>query len=125
VFNADASCALPGLLIEALVDAEPGQVELLPAVPASMPAGRLRGVRTVARLTVIELSWDLRTGSVDAVLRSDLAQRVTIVCAGDGRTVEFAARTALKLSVARAGRGMMIGLASPTATTQPRRRNEW
>ena len=103
VFNADASCALPGLLIEALVDAEPGRVELLPAVPASMPAGRLRGVRTVARVTILELRWDLGTGSVEAVLRSDLAQLIRLVCNGESRTIEFAAHTPLSMTVAGDG----------------------
>jgi alpha-L-fucosidase 2 len=125
VFNADASGALPGLLIETLVDAEPGRVELLPAVPASMPAGRLRGVRTVARVTVLELRWDLRTGSVEAVLRSDRAQPITLVCAGDTRTVEFAAHTPLSMTVTGVGGGMMIELWPPIAATRPRRRYAW
>jgi alpha-L-fucosidase 2 len=125
VFNADASCALPGLLIEALVDAEPGRVELLPAVPASMPAGRLRGVRTVARVTVLELRWHLGPGSVEAVLRSDRAQPVMLVCAGETRTVEFAAHTPLSVTVTGDGGGMMIELWPPIAPTRPRRRYAW
>jgi hypothetical protein len=98
IFNADASCALPGLLIETLVDAEPGRVELLPAVPDSMPAGRLRGARTVAGITVVELRWDLRTGLVEAVLESNADQSVLVVCGADHRTVDFAAHSPWKMS---------------------------
>ena len=99
VFNSDASCALPGLLLETLVDAEPGRVELLPAVPDSMPAGRLRGARTVAGIRVIDLRWDLRTGAVEAVLEAETARSVLVVCAGDdGRPVDFAAGRPEKLS---------------------------
>ncbi len=96
VFNSDASCALPGLLIEALVDAEPGRVELLPAVPDSMPAGQLRGARTVAGITVTDLRWDTSTRLVEVVLQSDVTRSVVVVCAGDSRTVEFVAGTPWK-----------------------------
>ncbi len=89
VYNADAACALPAILMEMLIGsaaprAEPqaaGRVELLPAVPAFMPAGQLRGVRTLAQVTV-ELSWDLAAGRVAAVLRSAAEQRIDVVCAG-------------------------------------------
>ena len=53
VYNADAACALPGLLTELLADsipARPGRLArlvLLPAVPGFLPAGRLRGARTL------------------------------------------------------------------------------
>ena len=53
VYNADAACALPGLLAEMLVDSVPGgeagagRVELLPALPAFLPRGRVRGLRTL------------------------------------------------------------------------------
>jgi alpha-L-fucosidase 2 len=99
VFNSDASCALPGLLLETLVDAEPGRVELLPAVPDSMPAGRLRGARTVAGVRVADLRWDRETGVVEAVLESEVAQSVLVLCAGaGGRTIQFAAHRPEKLS---------------------------
>ena len=88
VFNADASCGLPGLLLEALVNAEPGRngqpgrLELLPALPSAMPAGTLTGVRTVAGVRVARLRWDLPGERVTVVLESDLARPVDVVHAG-------------------------------------------
>jgi alpha-L-fucosidase 2 len=85
VYNADAACALPGLLTELLADsvpARPGrlaQLVLLPAVPGFLPAGRLRGARTLlpGRLG---LSWDLRAGTATADLTSPVSQPVELAC---------------------------------------------
>ena len=85
VYNADAACALPGLLTELLADsvpARPGRLArlvLLPAVPGFLPAGRLRGARTLlpGRLG---LSWDLRAGTVAAELTGPVSQPIELAC---------------------------------------------
>jgi alpha-L-fucosidase 2 len=83
VYNADAACCLPGVLTEMLVDSvpprdgRPGRVELLPAVPAFLPAGRLRGARTLTQVG-LDLAWNLKTGAVAADLRSRIAQRIEL-----------------------------------------------
>ena len=85
VYNADAACALPGLLTELLADsipARPGRLArlvLLPAVPGFLPAGRLRGARTLlpGRL---DLSWDLRAGTATAELASPVSQPIELIC---------------------------------------------
>ncbi|HUN38089.1 MAG TPA: glycoside hydrolase N-terminal domain-containing protein [Trebonia sp.] len=74
VYNADAACALPGVLAEMLVDSVPagaggpGQIDLLPAVPGFLPRGRLRGARTLLGVRVAELRWDTPAGRAQAVL---------------------------------------------------------
>jgi hypothetical protein len=76
VYNADAACALPGVLTELLVDSVPadedgpGRIELLPAVPGFLPSGRLSGVRTLLGVRVAELRWDTVAGHAEAVLLS-------------------------------------------------------
>ncbi len=77
VFNADASCALPAVLLEALVDSvhpgpdgTPATVTLLPAVPPSLAAGRWRGASTRAGVRVAHLSWDLGAGRAEALLHA-------------------------------------------------------
>jgi alpha-L-fucosidase 2 len=85
VYNADAACALPGLLTELLADsvpARPGRLArlvLLPAVPGFLPAGRLRGARTLlpGRL---DLAWDLRAGTVTAELSTPVSQLIELTC---------------------------------------------
>ena len=86
VYNADAACALPGLLAELLVDSVPadgtgpGRIELLPSLPGFMPAGRLRGVRTLTGVRVAELRWDAATGAAEAVLVSGADREADVSC---------------------------------------------
>ena len=83
VYNADAACCLPGVLAEMLVDSvaargdRAARIELLPAVPGFLRAGRLHGVRTVAQVRV-GLSWDLDAGTATIALRSRIAQPVEL-----------------------------------------------
>jgi alpha-L-fucosidase 2 len=81
VYNADAACALPGVLAEMLADSVPGprpRIDLLPSVPEFLPAGRARGIRTVAGILVADLRWDLRTGRAEAVLLSSREHRCDV-----------------------------------------------
>lgn len=84
VYNADAACALPGVLIEMLVDSVPrtpgtrARIELLPAVPSFLPAGRLRGARTLAGVLEADLRWDTVLGDAEAVLISHTAQHADV-----------------------------------------------
>jgi alpha-L-fucosidase 2 len=88
VYNADAACALPAILTQMLVgsappgDRGPGRIDLLPAVPAFLAAGRLTGIRTLTRVAVTELRWDLGAGSAAAVLTSDIDQKINLSWAG-------------------------------------------
>jgi hypothetical protein len=77
VWNADAACALPGVLAEMLVDSVPGRIELLPAVPGYLPSGRLRGAATLAGVTVAELRWDA-AGDAEAVLVSAAPRQIDV-----------------------------------------------
>jgi alpha-L-fucosidase 2 len=85
VYNADAACGLPAVLTEMLVDSvpprdgRPGRVELLPAVPAFLPAGRLRGAATLTQAG-LDLAWDLAAGLVRAQLRSRISQPIELTC---------------------------------------------
>ena len=81
VYNADAACALPGVLAEMLADSVPGtigRIDLLPSVPDFLPAGRARGIRTLAGVLVDDLRWDLRTGRAEAVLLSSCGHRADV-----------------------------------------------
>jgi DNA-binding LacI/PurR family transcriptional regulator len=106
VYNADAACGLPGVLTQLLVDSapplrdRPGRIELLPAVPAFLAAGRLTGVRTLTRVLVTELRWDLRAGLATAALTSDTDQAVELSCAGSpARTMTLAAGQTVRVGL--------------------------
>ncbi|MFE5795181.1 glycoside hydrolase N-terminal domain-containing protein [Streptomyces sp. NPDC056503] len=82
VYNADASHALPALLVEALVRSTPGRLVLLPAPPPGLCArGRLTGVRTRFGAR-IDLSW--APGEYRAVLRPARDAGIEL-CAPEGR----------------------------------------
>ncbi|WP_433187525.1 glycosyl hydrolase family 95 catalytic domain-containing protein [Actinoallomurus sp. CA-150999] len=80
IYNADAAHCLPAVVVEMLVDSRPGIVELLPALPPEWRSGSLRGITTRARVTLEELRWDLRAGTVSAVLTSAQERSITLVC---------------------------------------------
>jgi hypothetical protein len=105
VYNADAACALPGLLAEMLADSVPaddsgpGRIELLPAVPDFLPRGRLAGARTLAGVGVAELRWDRVAGHAEAVLLSAADREADVSCWGQvpSRRVRLPAGTPVRL----------------------------
>ena len=74
-------------------------IDLLPAVPAFLPAGRLRGARTLAGVRVVSLRWDTATGEAEAVLESARECTVEISCWGSAarRRVTLPAGTPARL----------------------------
>ncbi|WP_246277633.1 glycosyl hydrolase family 95 catalytic domain-containing protein [Phytohabitans rumicis] len=76
IYNADAAHTLPGVLIEMLVDSQPGVVDLLPALPAGLPTGAIHGVLCRGGVTIEELGWD--TDVLRVRLRSPVAQDVSV-----------------------------------------------
>ena len=98
VYNADAACALPGVLTEMLVDSVPadatgpGRIELLPAVPAFLRRGRLSGARTLLGVRVARLRWDLAAGHAEAVLVSAADREAYVSCRGQALCGEVACR---------------------------------
>ena len=116
VYNADAACALPGVLTELLVDsappgpAQPGWIELLPAVPDYLPSGRLCGVRTLTGALVADLRWDLTAGRAEVVLVARTTREIALACRQrDRQRVTLPATRPVRVSfewpVSPAGRG--------------------
>lgn len=84
VYNSDVAHALPAVLIELLVRSRPAgpdgvpRLTLLPALPDTLPAGTLTGIRTRFRATVTRLTWDLPAGRIRAVLRAEEDRSVSL-----------------------------------------------
>jgi alpha-L-fucosidase 2 len=99
VYNADAAHTLPAVLIEMLVQSTPGRLVLLPALPAALPAGQLRGVRTRFG-AALDLTWTPEGAT--AALRPDRTVRVELrtstgtepldLTAGEDRVLHLEAR---------------------------------
>lgn len=81
IFNVDASGGLPAVVIEMLVQSQPGQLSLLPALPSSWPSGSIRGVRARGGILVEELTWDASglTATLATVPHSDAAREGDLI----------------------------------------------
>lgn len=89
VYNADAAHTLPAVLIEMLVQSTPSRLVLLPALPAALPEGRLRGVRTRFGAEV-DLTW--APGGATAVLKPSRTLRIELrTSSGDAQPLDLVA----------------------------------
>jgi hypothetical protein len=79
VYNADASNTVPAIIMEMLTYSKPGVTELLPALPDYLTQGSISGVRGRNRVTVVSLTWNLSTKTVNATLLSDITQQITLL----------------------------------------------
>ena len=79
VFCTDTCNTVPAIMMEMLIGSSPGVVELLPALPPFLTRGSICGVKARSRLTVEKLSWDMISGSITCVLKSDIDQSITLI----------------------------------------------
>ncbi|MFC5529094.1 glycosyl hydrolase family 95 catalytic domain-containing protein [Cohnella yongneupensis] len=79
VFATDVANTMPGIMMEMLVSSSPGTLELLPALPQQLDKGAISGVKGRNRVTVQELSWDLTTNTLNATVKSDINQSITLI----------------------------------------------
>jgi len=77
VFNTDLSGGLPALIIRMLVDTQPGRIELLPAWPETLPAGKIEGIKLRGQIELKTLQWEKK--SISVVLKAESAQTVQLL----------------------------------------------
>jgi hypothetical protein len=75
----DAQGALPTLMMEMLVYSRPGTIELLPALPDSLPKGSIKGVMCRTEAEVESLAWDIKSQTVDLSVRSRKSQEIDLI----------------------------------------------
>ncbi|WP_328553106.1 glycosyl hydrolase family 95 catalytic domain-containing protein [Streptomyces sp. NBC_00358] len=88
VYNADAAHTLPAVLIEALIQSTPERLVLLPALPAGLPSGELRGIRTRFGAEA-DLIWN--PDGATAVLRPERTCRVELRTSTGARPLSLSA----------------------------------
>ncbi|MET9902255.1 glycoside hydrolase N-terminal domain-containing protein [Streptomyces sp. NPDC006446] len=88
VYNADAAHTLPAVLIEALIHSTPERLVLLPALPAALPSGELRGIRTRFGAEV-DLIWT--PDGATAVLRPGRTCRIDLQTSAGARPLSLSA----------------------------------
>ena len=96
MFNVDIAGGLPAVVAAMLVRSAHGRLDLLPAVPAAWPRGRVTGLAARDAIRVLDLRWE--PGEVTAVLCALRETRVVVgapvgtpvtVTLPAGRTVPF------------------------------------
>lgn len=83
----DTGIGMTAVVNEALVFSNTGEIELLPALPEQWKTGSMDGLMARTRAQVEKLCWDQEEGTVDAVIRSDIDQSLTLGCGMDWGTV--------------------------------------
>jgi hypothetical protein len=116
IFNLDASGGLPAVVAAMLLGSSPGELRVLPALPAQWPSGSITGLVARGGL-VVDLTWSpgrvevaitpregtewLRTGPVHVLFATavtlDATDDVRVL---DERTIELDALTARRIVVA-------------------------
>jgi len=77
IFNADISGGLPALMIEMLVQSQPGELTLLSALPDRLTSGTLNGALCRGQVAIEEFAWSPER--VNASLRSPKDQELTFL----------------------------------------------
>jgi hypothetical protein len=76
LFNMDISGGMPAVIIKMLVASDLGRIQLLPALPAAWPAGRIEGVLCRGAIQIRNLQWD--GNRIEVTLSSAKSQTVVL-----------------------------------------------
>ena len=77
VFCTDVCNAMPGIMIEMLVNSKNDVIELLPALPESLTQGSISGVKTRNQVTIESLEWN--GNKITCKLKSNVNQKITLI----------------------------------------------
>lgn len=78
-FCTDVCNALPGIIIEMLVNSKNDVIELLPAIPDALITGSISGIKSRNRVTIENLEWNLDKQIITCCLLSDIDQDITLI----------------------------------------------
>lgn len=79
IYNLDSILALPAILTEMCVYSRPGEINLLPGIPATqLPRGEISGVLARKAIVIDRLAWDLPENTIRLELSSKVEQSVAI-----------------------------------------------
>jgi len=76
LFNMDISGGMPAVIIKMLVASDVGRIQLLPALPAAWPSGRIEGVLCRGAIEIESLQWD--GSQIELTLSSAKSQTVVL-----------------------------------------------
>ena len=76
LFNMDISGGMPAVIIKMLVASDLGRIQLLPALPAAWPSGRIEGVLCRGAIRIHCLQWD--GNQIEVTLSSAESQTIVL-----------------------------------------------
>ncbi|MDR0431071.1 MAG: glycoside hydrolase N-terminal domain-containing protein [Tannerellaceae bacterium] len=79
VFCTDVCHAVPGVMMEMLVNSKNDVIELLPALPQTLTKGSISGLKTRNRATIESLEWNLSDLTIKCTIKSDIDQDITLI----------------------------------------------
>lgn len=74
----DTSIGLVGVINEALVFSNTGEIEILPALPEQWESGSIDGLMARTQAEIESLSWDTEKGVAEVTIRSDKDQTIEL-----------------------------------------------
>lgn len=96
-FQIDANMGFSAAVLEMLAFSKPGLVRLLPAMPRDWARGEARGLRCRGGLT-LDVRWDRKARRVEATLKADRAQELTVKFPAPVRTLKAGAKVEVRPS---------------------------
>jgi hypothetical protein len=75
----DAQGGIPAIMMEMLVYARPGVIEVLPALPSSLKKGSIKGMLAYTFARINNLTWDMEERTVDITITSLKKQDITLI----------------------------------------------
>ena len=79
VFCTDVCHAVPGIIMEMLVNSKNDVIELLPALPENLSTGSVSGLKTRNRVTIENMTWDMNKKEIVCRLNSDIEQDIMLI----------------------------------------------
>lgn len=79
IYNSDALCSMPAVVLESLVYSRPGFIEFFPAMDKKFPSGNATNIRCRSKALVKELRWNNKTGEYYISIESLVNQEVEIM----------------------------------------------
>ncbi|MEA1875355.1 MAG: hypothetical protein U9N86_00690, partial [Bacteroidota bacterium] len=98
LFNMDISGGMPAVIIKMLVASEPGEIQLLPALPKAWEDGSIEGVLCRGQVEVKRLEWN--KSGLKVSLNSEKKQTVTLKAYGKTKTLKLSAGEVLSIEIA-------------------------
>lgn len=74
----DTSIGTVGVIQEAMVYSNTGEIEIIPALPEDWTSGSMNGLMARSRAEVEQMSWDLNKGVASTQIRSDIDQTIRL-----------------------------------------------